>query len=353
MPAPVAKYQFSIFEYNEQTTNSAATKAVKDCSLLFNQSGYQDHVLTFRNNSVRGIKFYTAVGIGICRFLLKARRNAIVGVQYPMLNNVFKYFIQLGRIKNIRFFCIVHDVESLRLGGRDKAAADREAANFNYYDLIIIHNNSMKQWLTDHGTTTKMIPLGIFDYLATDPRKSKSTPQFSKTIVYAGNLGKSRFVYSLNEIKAWNFNIYGPNYSQKEQAANVKWQGVFSPEQIVEELNGDFGLIWDGDKIGEADEILGNYLKYNNPHKFSLYLAAGLPVIAPANSAIAHVIKEHRVGILIDNLYDLQELNISAAAYKTMYDNTAKLQAKVINGEYFLTALATAKNQLTSEVSHD
>ena len=100
MPKPVAKYQFSIFEYNDQTLNSAATKAVKDCGTLFKQSGYQDYVLTFHNNSIRGFKFYTSAFKGICKFLFKAKPGALVGIQYPMLNNAFKYFIMLGRIKN-------------------------------------------------------------------------------------------------------------------------------------------------------------------------------------------------------------------------------------------------------------
>src|ERR1700712_1576461 len=93
------KYQFSIFEHNNKTTNSAATKAVTDCSNLFLKEGYQNHVLTFSNNSVRGLRFYSAAVIGICKFLLQADRNSIVGVQYPMLNKVFKYFILLGRLK--------------------------------------------------------------------------------------------------------------------------------------------------------------------------------------------------------------------------------------------------------------
>jgi len=346
MPAPIAKYQFSIFEYNDQTNNSAATKAVKDCSVIFKQSGYQDHVLTFNNNSVRNFKFYASALKGICRFLWLARRGALVGIQYPMLNNVFKYFILLGQLKNIRFFCIVHDVESLRLGGKDKAAVKREAANFNFYDLLIVHNNSMKQWLIDSGVTTKMVPLGIFDYLADKPGKKQTIKEFKKTIVYAGNLAKSKFVYLLNEVDQWNFNIYGPNYQQANTSKNVQWQGVFSPEQIVTELQGDFGLIWDGDKINECDEVLGNYLKFNNPHKFSLYLAAGLPVIAPADSAIADIIKQHEVGILINNLFDLQTVQISAEDYKKMHANTAKLQAKVIKGDYFSTALQTVEKQL-------
>jgi hypothetical protein len=339
------KYQFNIFEYNGATNNSAATKAVLDCSALYTKNGYKEHVLTFNNNSKRGVEFYKAAFVGICKFLLQVKRGALVGTQYPMLNNVFKYFILLGRLKKVKFFCVIHDIESLRLGGKDEATARKEAANLNYYSCLIVHNDFMKHWLIKHGVETKMVSLGIFDYLRTLPAPKQPAP-FSKQIVYAGNLGKSKFVYELGAVDKWKFNLYGPNFQEGTMSTNAVWRGVFTPDQVAEELCGDFGLIWDGDHIEETDEILGNYLKYNNPHKFSLYLAAGLPVIAPADAAIAQVIKQNNIGILVTSLMDLNQIEVTGEDYEQMKKNVIKLQNSITKGGYFSAALKSVEGIL-------
>jgi hypothetical protein len=343
-----AKYQFSIFEYNKSTNNSAATKAVMDCSVLFTQKGYQNRMITFNNNSKRGFNFYLSAFSGLCKFLLTIKRGSLVGIQYPMLNNVFKYFIIAARIKKIKFFCIVHDIESLRLGAKDEAAVAKECANLNFYNGIIVHNHLMQRWLASHGVKTQMLALEMFDYLVkTLPEQPAAT--FAKSVVYAGNLSKSKFVYLLKHLPSWKFNLYGPNYIETEQAANTYWNGVFSPSEVVYKLQGDFGLIWDGDRIDGMDDILGNYLNYNNPHKFSLYVAAGLPVIAPAGAAIAAIIERYQIGILVNSLYDLQQIDIDLSEYNAMKNNVRQLQEKVTQGYFFSTALDAVEKQILSD----
>ena len=345
MPAPVAKYHFSIFEYNGATNNSAATKAVMDCSKLFSQKGYADKMLTFHNNSKRGIRFYSSVLMGVIKFLFSVKRGALVGVQYPMLNNVFKYFIVASRIKKIKFFCVVHDIESLRLGGKDTTAVATELSNLNYYSSIIVHNNKMKQWLSRNGVTSKMVSLKLFDYII-DKLPERKNAIFSNSIVYAGNLGKSRFVNFLGAIPNWRFNLYGPNYAISGKESNVSWNGEFSPEQIVYELQGDFGLVWDGDSIDRMDDVLGNYLKYNNPHKLSLYIAAGLPVIVPAGAAIADFVSANKIGLLVKSLNDLKNIVFTTEEYQAMKANIGRLQLKVAKGDHFLAALEIVEEQL-------
>jgi hypothetical protein len=132
----------------------------------------------------------------------------------------------------------------------------------------------------------------------------------------------------------------------KITSRNVKWGGEFSPEQIVLELKSDFGLIWDGDSINECDAILGSYLRYNNPHKFSLYMAAGIPVIAPANAAIGVLIKEHNVGILVESLYDLNHLQIDQKEYNILRQNCRVINAKITTGDFFLNALSQVEKEL-------
>ena len=44
-------------------------------------------------------------------------------------------------------------------------------------------------------------------------------------------------------------------------------------------MEGSFGLVWDGISVETCAGVYGEYLKVNNPHKTSLYLASGIPVI--------------------------------------------------------------------------
>ena len=281
-------------------------------------------------------------------FLLSIKKNSIVGIQYPLLsiNNYFRFFIKAARIKNVKFFCIIHDLESLRTGGKDKLLIKKEIDNLSFYNCVIAHNNKMKVWLETNGLKNRIISLEVFDYLGqvSDLTKKSSI----STINFAGNLTKSAFIYSLSEVKNWNFCLYGSNFQPLRNAnqQNVQWVGEYGPEEILNRLHDGFGLIWDGENIHKCDEVLGNYLKYNNPHKFSLYIAAGLPVIAPRDSAIGAIIALFEIGILIDSLYDLSDLNITEIQYAQMKANINDLGKKVRDGNFFSTAIDEAEGIL-------
>ena len=339
------KYQFTIFEYSDQINNSAATKAVADCNKIFTACGYKDFTLTVNNDAGRKAKFYLNAFLAIIKFLIKVERGSVIGIQYPMLNNVFKYFIKAAKIRGIKFFCVTHDIESLRLGGTDRQLVSKEITNLNFYDCLIVHNDKMLGWLKEQGIKSPMVPLYLFDYLSYDDVVKE--PILSNTIVFAGNLSKSIFVYDLNEVGNWKFNLYGPNIKQDLVSGNATWQGVYSPNEVVQHLTGDFGLIWDGESIEQGDEVWGNYLKYNNPHKFSLYLAAGLPVIAPRNSAIGKMITEEQIGFLIDSLHDLNNITIDPEQYRIMKNNCLKIRRQLIKGDYFKTAVKMVEKQLS------
>jgi hypothetical protein len=340
------KYQFSIIINNNLTNNSAASKAVLDCRSLFSYKGYEDFSIYVPDSSNKA-KYFTSILNQLFKVFIRIDKRALIGVQYPILNNVFKYFIKLAKLKSASIFCIIHDIETLRLGGKDKLQVSKEISNLNYYDCLIVHNDIMLRWLKERGVSTKMISLNLFDYLIRDCTLINNSDQLTYSIAFAGNLSKSTFIYKLEEIKHWHFNVFGPNYLQEKPAQkNVRWMGEFKPDEVVFELKGSFGLIWDGESINECDEVLGNYLKYNNPHKFSLYLAAGLPVIAPENAAIALFIKQYEVGILIKNLKDLESLNISGNEYLRLRENCKKLQKQVAEGFFFTQALEKVENTI-------
>ena len=333
------KYQFCI-RFKNIDANSAASKAVLDCNKIFSANGYQDYTFTVGDNANKA-RYYLSLLKQLLKFFFSVKPESIIGIQYPLLsiNHVFKYFIKFSRFKKVKFFCIIHDLESLRTGGKDDTLIDKEVANLNFYDIIIVHNEDMKAWLSSKGIRRPMISLNLFDYLTND-FDSKKLHNAKGPVVYAGNLIKSTFIYSLNQIGNQLFTVFGPGFQAgKALAANITFGGQFSPDQIPKELRGSFGLIWDGSSIDQCDEVLGNYLRYNNPHKCSLYIAAGLPLIAPASSAIAKLITQLNIGLLITCLHDLAAVDINAQSYEQMQMNVLTLREKVISGWFFSTAL--------------
>ena len=90
----------------------------------------------------------------------------------------------------------------------------------------------------------------------------------------------------------------------------------------------------------------GQYLKYNNPHKTSLYLAAQLPVIIWSQAALADFVEENGVGIVIDDLNHLEVTlaKVTDDQYTKMLDNIEKISKKVKAGHYFSVAMDQTKH---------
>jgi hypothetical protein len=340
----IRKYQFCI-RFNNIDRNSAANKAVEDCTRILSSHNYADYGISVGDNFNK-LRYYFLLLRKLLIFFLTIRPKSLICIQYPLLsiNPVFKFFIKLSKGKSVRFYCIVHDLESLRKGGKDGGLIKAEIRNLNAYNIIIAHNDVMSAWLKTNGVTRKIVSLELFDYLCGAPVPvNGSNPE--RTIVYAGNLNKSNFIYSLSQIPEWNFNVYGPNFKNDfNKRENLHWQGEYSPEHISVVLSGSYGLLWDGEDIDKCDEVLGNYLAYNNPHKCSLYIAAGLPLIAPKDTAIGAFVQRMNIGVLVGSLYELKALSVGPAHYALMKKNIAELQEKVRNGVFFSQVITFIEN---------
>ena len=137
---------------------------------------------------------------------------------------------------------------------------------------------------------------------------------------------------------------FGANYDKTSANENMIWHGSFEPEELPKYLKGDFGLVWDGMSIEACMGNTGEYLKYNNPHKASLYLSSGLPVIVWKNAAMATFVEKYYVGITVDNLKELDKVitEISPEEYEQMYQNTRKLSYKLHEGYFSKKAIRKA-----------
>lgn len=69
--------------------------------------------------------------------------------------------------------------------------------------------------------------------------------------------------------------------------------------------------MWDGDSIETCEGQFGNYMNMVSSHKVSLYLAANRPLIVWSGSSLAHYVKNHSLGIVIDGLKDIESSIVS------------------------------------------
>lgn len=330
------KYIVSIYDDSEY---NAGPKAKKDVEYILVKDNFEKISLKFKlNNSLKSkiLKMkYKYIDIPLS--LSKIEKKSIVFLQYPAYSSfILKIIIKKLKEKSEKLFYIVHDVESLRLF-KDKPEYHREERSLlNLADGLIVHNQEMRKWLIKDGITVPMVDIKVFDYL--NNKNNKQNVSFDKSICFAGNLSKSSFLEKV-ETK-YELDLYGM-YPAKEYKRGVKYKGAFPPNKLSEQLIQNFGLIWDGNSIEECNGIYGEYMKYNNPHKFSLYLSLGIPVIIWEKAALAKFVKENNVGITIANLKDLDEIldNLTVDEFKKMKINSEKVGSRVRQGYFTRTAV--------------
>ena len=82
--------------------------------------------------------------------------------------------------------------------------------------------------------------------------------------------------------------------------------------------------------------------------KFSLYLAAGIPVIIWGEAALAGFVKRYNVGITINDLYEIDEKvkALSNKDYEEMKKNIAPFSEAVRNGAFMKKAIERAELRL-------
>ena len=272
----------------------------------------------------------------------RLHKSDVVVIQYPIMftfGNVLKWLHKKG----VMTIAIIHDIESIRLIGTKslhKMRADYEDKNLlKLFDKVISHNGKMTSELLKYGIDKeKIINLGIFDYLYQNKIDS-SKRKNDKSIIIAGNLSSEKAYYlkKLNNIRNVKFNLYGKGVDF-ELSRNIEYKGCFLPSELPQVLEGSFGLVWDGKSIDCISGSFGNYMKYNNPHKISLYLASEIPVIVSTESALSNFVIENKIGIAVKSLKELEVKigKLSKEEYDDMLANVRKLAKKIRNG-YFLT----------------
>ena len=207
-------------------------------------------------------------------------------------------------------------------------------------DGIIAHNDKMKDVLVQLGIPEKkIISLEIFDYLI--PHFEEKKTYEKRTVLLAGNFDIKKAKYARQLPDNPEFSIFGINFEEENLPQNVHYKGAFSPEELPYYLEGGFGLVWDGDSPYTCSGMFGEYLKMNNPHKASLYLASGFPIIVWRQSALTDFVTKNNCGILVDSLFEIAETlkSIQKKDYQELIENSKKIGEKIRQGYFLKTAL--------------
>ena len=349
------KYYLKEEFLHDNNVKNAGNKARNDVEEIVKREGYQALVLSVDNwyeMSTLKAQLHKSKAFG--QALAQLKQGDELLIQFPMLHHSFftTHHVKKAQKKGVKVHVIIHDLEALRYANLDTVPLKhkirvqiQESGLLGAADGIIAHNPIMKSVLVNKGVAEdKIVSLGIFDYLIPNFQE-KSGLTKDQPIIVAGNLAqeKAGYLYSLPEEPAYN--LYGVGFDESRALANETYFGSFLPDELPAALEGGFGLVWDGDSAETCSGVFGEYLRYNNSHKASLYLAAGFPVVVWEESALAHFVIDKQCGLVVSSLSDLKENldTLSEEQYKEILENAKQIGSKLRQGQYLRTALSKLK----------
>lgn len=344
------KYQ--IVEITENF-NHAGTKATQDIAVVADKLGFKSvkvRMISTRKTKLAKLQRQYGYFVDWSKAYKTIEDGSVVLLQhpfhYPQLTRE-KVLRKLKTKKHVKYISIVHDVEELRAFRFNDYYKHEFEVMLSLADAIVVHNSVMLEYFVQQGVDrSKLVNLEIFDYLQ-DGAKDY-LPVFERVISIAGNLDvtKCGYISELGKLDKIKVTLYGPNFDEKMKAyKHIDYRGSFPTDEIPTKLTSGFGLVWDGTSIDGCKGKSGQYLRYNNPHKLSLYLASGIPVVIWSNAAEADFVKSNNLGICVSSLIELNTVlnNMNEEEYNTMACSVATVRKKLVSGYYAKEAILQAE----------
>ncbi len=315
----------------KQETGNASGKAKKDAFEIALRMGF---VPSYNPSDKQIVRVVQQI-ISMPKFFDKD----VIFYQYPAVNEkIFKLFKKTVSNTAIKI-ALIHDLLSIQ--GLYDIQGNKEVKYLNFFDYIIVHNHKMESFVRKMGYSGHTIVLGLFDYLHDYSHVITNEP-FSNSVSFAGNLQKATFLQELGKVDSCNWILYGvAGCVDFSSIPNIDYKGLLPSDEIQYLMGGDYGLVWDGESIETCAGPNGEYLRYNNPHKLSCCIAAGKPIITWKKAAIADFINENHIGITVDSLMELNDLDLSIG-YLEMKKNVMKIKKEVAEGRFLESAINRA-----------
>lgn len=321
---------------------TAWTKARLDVRALTRAAGFDTLALPGSLSPVAWQRFWLELGRRV-----SAGGRVLVEYPFEQRRRLYPLFAWC-RLKRVALHGLIHDLHALRLG----EPIGREMAVLRLFDGLISHNPAMSQWLRDARYRGALVDLQLFDYLLAAGTEARSwhrarMGQGPLQVVCAGNLSKAKagYIYDpvLGQLQGVEVSLFGAYFEPEHMPASpVRYHGVFNPDTPALDQRYHFGLVWDGESAQGVAGHYGHYMRYNNPHKLSLYAALGLPVAVWQESAIARFVLAEGVGVTVGDLREMADIRhrVSDVDYARMTRGMERLRRGVTEGRYLTQALA-------------
>lgn len=329
---------------NYKDTMSAGNKAKTDIEKTMESMGYRNIGLPQTTYSNKLAHFAMTL-FGVLKAPFCLRKGDTLVLQYP-LKKYYAFVCRTAHARGAKVITVIHDLGSFR---RKALTVGQETRRLSHSDCIIAHNDNMRRHLVKAGCKAPIVTLKIFDYLSDTSMPESHEPVKPYTVVYAGGLNrrKNTFLYEWGGlISSYRVRVYGNGFEPEHAAGADKFDvmGFVKSDELIATARGDFGLVWDGASVDGCTGAWGEYLKINTPHKTSLYLRCGLPIIIWKEAAMAQFVSDNGVGLCVSSLRELDErlAAITPDEYGKMKENVKKVSGRLSKGYYIKAALAEA-----------
>ncbi len=321
-----------------ETENHAGYKARHDILNVLRERG--DIEVVQLPLSIGGVRERISCTVSFIRFLSTLKKDEHVIFNYPLAKPYGNILGVMKTFKSFKISLIVHDLNSLRKKHAEEGSLIYKATN------IVSHNKIMTSYIKSIGVEkTNIVDLNLFDYInkcSLEERQPASSSDI--TLLIAGNLAKEKAGYLYSWEPTYPVDVYGINFI--DTSSKLKYHGAFdanNPEKLISLNKLYYGLVWDGDSQLTCSGMFGDYLKYNNPHKASLYLSLSIPIVVWSGSALSEFVRQEQCGIVVDNLGELENILQDRTQWEQYRIAANRLSIKIRTGGFLADALSNFK----------
>lgn len=362
--------EYYLRELREETDEKiverhAGGKARADVAHILDELGVRSLDLQAQVNErkkakgLKKVKWHFVFASRLKALLKELNGGDTLYLQFPLLGHSVLHGVLLKYYrKDIKIVLIIHDLTILRelknvtnLFSKIRLWLEEKIVLLCSSN-IIVHNAKMASYMEKMGVISdRLINLQIFDYIVPKrPDNNEILSEARNEIIIAGNLEREKAGYVYDLPSFFKYNLYGLNYDGIEREY-VNYLGSYKGDELPYVIRGRFGLVWDGASIESCVGSYGEYLRINNPHKTSLYLAAGIPVAIWEKAALADFIRENKCGILINSFQDLQAKieEMSEESYMQLQRNARQIGEKIREGSFLKSAIKKSRKCINIE----